>query len=86
MALAIVRRRDGTCGGPISNSTHRFPKMALIRSDYRAAKFGSWERSRALDSRLIAVGRAEGIPFSFGKIGRTPDTLDAYRFIRLADL
>jgi predicted DsbA family dithiol-disulfide isomerase len=58
----------------------------MKRRDYRAAKFGSWERSLALDSQLTEVGRVEGIPFAFEKIERTPNTLDAHRLIRLADL
>jgi predicted DsbA family dithiol-disulfide isomerase len=32
------------------------------------------------------MGRAEGIRFAFEKIGRTPNTLDARRLIRLAEL
>ncbi len=33
---------------------------------------------------MAAVGAAEGIPFAFDQIGRTPNTLDAHRLIRLA--
>ena len=58
----------------------------MNRRDYHAARFGSWERSLALDAQLTEVGRAEGIRFTFEKIGRTPDTLDAHRPIRLTDL
>lgn len=41
----------------------------MNRRDYHAAKFGSWERSPALDAQLTEVGRAEGIRFTFEKIG-----------------
>jgi predicted DsbA family dithiol-disulfide isomerase len=61
------------------------PKAGVNRKEYRTAKFGSWERSRALDAQVTEAGRAEGIPFAFGKIDRTPNTLDAHRLIRLAE-
>ena len=57
----------------------------MNRKEYRTAKFGSWERSLALDAQVAAAGRAEGIPFAFDKIERTPNTLDAHRLIWLAD-
>jgi predicted DsbA family dithiol-disulfide isomerase len=64
----------------------RMPREGMSRRDYRAAKFGSWERSLALDAHLTEVGQAEGIRFAFEKISRTPDTLDAHRLIRLANI
>lgn len=60
------------------------PPEGMDRQEYRAAKFGSIERSRALDARLIAAGAAEGIPFDFEKIRRTPNTRDAHRLLWLA--
>jgi predicted DsbA family dithiol-disulfide isomerase len=63
----------------------QMPKAGISRKEYRTAKFGSWERSLALDAQLTAVGREEGIPFSFEKIERTPNTFDAHRLIWLAD-
>jgi predicted DsbA family dithiol-disulfide isomerase len=62
----------------------QMPKEGVSRRDYRAKKFGSWERSRELDARLVAVGEAEGIRFAFERIERTPNTLDAHRLIGLA--
>lgn len=38
-----------------------------------------------LDAKVIAVGETEGIHFAFDKIERTPNTVDAHRFIWLAD-
>ena len=61
------------------------PKEGISRKEYRVKKFGSWERSLELDTKVIAVGHAEGIHFSFDKIGRTPNTLDAHRLIWLAN-
>jgi predicted DsbA family dithiol-disulfide isomerase len=55
------------------------PKEGISRRDYRTKKFGSWERSQELDARMVAVGQTEGIHFAFGRIERTPNTLDAHR-------
>jgi predicted DsbA family dithiol-disulfide isomerase len=63
----------------------QMPKAGMNRKEYRSAKFGSWERSLAMDAQVAAVGRGEGIPFAFEKIERTPNTFDAHRLIWLAD-
>lgn len=61
------------------------PKEGISRREYRTRKFGSWERSLELDAGVGAAGSAEGIPFAFDRIERTPNTLDAHRLIWLAD-
>jgi predicted DsbA family dithiol-disulfide isomerase len=61
------------------------PKEGMNRKEYRTVKFGSWERSLALDVQVAAAGRAEGISFAHDKIERTPNTLDAHRLIWLAE-
>ena len=61
------------------------PKEGMPRAEYRKAKFGSLERSRALDARVIAEGKSEGIDFAFERIQRTPNTLAAHRLIALAE-
>lgn len=63
----------------------RMPKAGISRQEYRTAKFGSWERSLALDAQVNEAGRAEGISFAFDKIERTLNTLDAHRLIWRAD-
>ena len=63
----------------------QMPKEGVNRREYRTAKFGSWERSLALDAQVAEAGRGEGIPFAFDRIVRTPNTLDAHRLIGLAD-
>lgn len=63
----------------------QMPKEGISRRDYRTKKFGSWERSQELDARVAAAGVAEGIHFSFDRIERTPNTLDAHRLIWLAE-
>jgi predicted DsbA family dithiol-disulfide isomerase len=61
------------------------PKDGISRKEYRIRKFGSWERSSELDAHVAAAGAAEGIPFAFDRIERTPNALDAHRLIWLAD-
>ena len=61
------------------------PKEGISRREYRIEKFGSWERSQELDSKVIAVGETEDIQFAFDRIERTPNTIDAHRLIWLAD-
>jgi predicted DsbA family dithiol-disulfide isomerase len=63
----------------------RMPRGGMNRQEYRTAKFGSWERSLALDAQVAEAGRGEGIPFDYAKVMRTPNTLDAHRLIGLAD-
>jgi predicted DsbA family dithiol-disulfide isomerase len=60
------------------------PREGMVRRAYRTAKFGSWERSQALDAQVAAAGGAEGIDFAFDRIGRTPNTLDSHRLIAVA--
>ncbi|MGH8691671.1 MAG: DsbA family oxidoreductase [Burkholderiales bacterium] len=61
------------------------PKEGMPRAEYRKAKFGSLERSKQLDARVIAEGRSEGIAFAFERIERTPNTTEAHKLIALAE-
>ena len=60
------------------------PKEGISRREYRTRKFGSWEQSKELDARVVAVGNADGIQFAFDRTERTPNTLDAHRLVWLA--
>lgn len=60
------------------------PAAGMERRAYRTAKFGSWEKSLALDAQIISTGKLEGITFDFTRVERTPNTLDAHRLIWLA--
>jgi len=60
------------------------PKEGMPRAEYRKAKFGSLERSRQLDARVIAEGRSEGIEFAFERIQRTPNTSAAHQLIAIS--
>jgi predicted DsbA family dithiol-disulfide isomerase len=57
------------------------PKSGVDRRAYRSAKFGSWQRSQALDAQVAAAGRSEGLVFNHDKMERTPNTIDAHRLI-----
>jgi predicted DsbA family dithiol-disulfide isomerase len=61
------------------------PKEGMPRAEYRKAKFGSLERSRSLDERVIAEGKSEGIDFAFERIERTPNTTEAHKLVALAE-
>ena len=60
------------------------PPEGIPRAEYRKAKFGSLERSRQLDARVIAEGKGEGIDFAFERMERQPNTTQAHRLIALA--
>jgi predicted DsbA family dithiol-disulfide isomerase len=60
------------------------PPEGIPRAEYRKAKFGSLERSKQLDARVIAEGKSEGIDFAFDRIERQPNTTQAHRLIALA--
>ncbi len=60
------------------------PRGGIDRNTYRAAKFGSLERSRELDAGVTSAGRMVGVDFDFSRVSRTPNTLAAHRLIWLA--
>jgi len=62
----------------------RMPPEGMARAAYRAAKFGSIERSRELDARVAGEGKSEGIAFAFERIERTPNTVAAHALVGLA--
>jgi predicted DsbA family dithiol-disulfide isomerase len=60
------------------------PKEGIERREYRMRKFGSWERSLAMDAQLTEVGKSVGIAFRYDLMKRTPNTFDAHRLIWFA--
>jgi predicted DsbA family dithiol-disulfide isomerase len=60
------------------------PREGMPRAEYRKAKFGSLERSRQLDARVIDEGKTESIDFAFDRIERTPNTVAAHKLIQTA--
>jgi predicted DsbA family dithiol-disulfide isomerase len=60
------------------------PPGGMDRQAYLAAKFGGAQGARQVYDRVRAAGESEGIAFAFEAIGRTPNTIDSHRLIRLA--
>ena len=60
------------------------PKAGVDRRTYRTAKFGSWERSQALDVQVAAAGAAAKLQFRHDLMQRTPNTVASHVLIRLA--
>jgi len=63
---------------------HDMPVEGMDRMVYRSARFGSWERSQAMDAEVAAVGKVNGIEFAYDRIARTPNTFAAHRLTWLA--
>jgi predicted DsbA family dithiol-disulfide isomerase len=83
-ALALVKDLDVELRWLPFQLNPGMPKAGMPRAEYRKAKFGSLERSRELDARVIAEGKGEGIDFAFDRIERTPNTSAAHQLIALA--
>ncbi|HEX6154823.1 MAG TPA: DsbA family oxidoreductase, partial [Burkholderiales bacterium] len=61
------------------------PADGIPRAEYRKAKFGSLERSKQMDARVIQEGKGEGIDFAFDRMETQPNTTLAHRLIALAE-
>jgi predicted DsbA family dithiol-disulfide isomerase len=59
------------------------PEQPVSRDPF-ARRPGGAERTRRLHATLTEMGRAEGVPFRFDLLHRTPPSLDAHRLVRLA--
>jgi len=74
----------------VSRSWHPFqlnpemPREGLNRKMYRSKKFGSWERSQAMDAQATAAGKSVGIEFRYDLQTHTPNTFDSHRLVWLA--
>ncbi|WP_458096864.1 DsbA family oxidoreductase [Roseomonas sp. WA12] len=60
------------------------PEQPAAGRDPFARRPGGADRTRRLHATLAEMGRAEGVPFRFDLIHRTPPSLDAHRLVRLA--
>ena len=58
------------------------PPEGMDRKAYLETKFGGTNNARAVYDRVIAEGARESLPFDFGAIPRTPNTLDSHRLVR----
>jgi predicted DsbA family dithiol-disulfide isomerase len=59
-------------------------KEGVDRASYRAWKFGSAEKSVAIDARIVEAAAQVGLAFRPERIKRTPNTIDAHRLIWFA--
>jgi predicted DsbA family dithiol-disulfide isomerase len=61
------------------------PQEGIPRQVYLERKFGP-ERLKTIHDPLKAAGDAEGIPYAFDRITVTPNTLNAHRLLRWAQV
>ncbi|MDD2878605.1 MAG: DsbA family oxidoreductase [Acidiphilium sp.] len=60
------------------------PRMGVSRTDYAARKFGDEERARRFYATITEIATTEGLAVDFGRIRRTPSSVDAHRLVRFA--
>jgi predicted DsbA family dithiol-disulfide isomerase len=60
------------------------PAEGMDRGEYLKRRFGSPEDIARVYAPVEAAGKAEGLAFAFGRITRSPNTIDAHRVIRWA--
>jgi predicted DsbA family dithiol-disulfide isomerase len=60
------------------------PPGGLDRAEYIRKKFGADRSLDAAHDRLTVLGNAEGAPYRFDLITRSPNTIDAHRVVRWA--
>ena len=60
------------------------PIGGMDRRTYRSRKFGSWERSQAMDTQTVLAGSGDGTTFDYEAIKRTPNSFLAHRVSWLA--
>jgi predicted DsbA family dithiol-disulfide isomerase len=60
------------------------PRDGSDRQAYRSAKFGSWEKSQALDTQVAEVGASVGVTFRHDLMAKTPNTVPSHALIALA--
>lgn len=60
------------------------PARGMDRGTYLETKYGGADNARAIYDRVLAEGARESLPFDFGAIPRTPNTLDSHRLVRWA--
>ncbi len=61
------------------------PAAGMNRKAYRTRKFGSWDRSLAMDAEISAIGKTLGIAFNYEKVLITPNTISGHRLLWWAE-
>jgi predicted DsbA family dithiol-disulfide isomerase len=59
------------------------PREGMSRRDYLVGKFGEGALD-GIHDQLIAIGKAEGVPYKFELITRSPHSMNAHRLLRWA--
>jgi predicted DsbA family dithiol-disulfide isomerase len=62
------------------------PPEGLPRDVFLHVKFGSARSAARIHNALATAGARDGIAFAFDKIRRAPNTLNAHRLVRLANV
>lgn len=62
------------------------PETGMDRRNYLEAKFGGKEQAIAVYARIEQAATDAGLSLDFGKIERTPNTIDAHRLIHWSGL
>lgn len=62
------------------------PSEGQNRKEYRSRKFGTWEKSQAMDDVVVEAGKSEGLVFDYTRIEITPNTLKAHLLTQYASL
>jgi predicted DsbA family dithiol-disulfide isomerase len=62
------------------------PKEGVDRRSYLEAKFGGKDRAVQVYAQVAAAAEAAGVTIDFGRMDRTPNTLDAHRLLHWAGL
>ena len=57
------------------------PVDGLSRKEYRTRKFGSWERSQAMDADIAQIGKRAGAEFNYDRMTVSPNTRRAHRMM-----
>ncbi len=82
-ALAMAPQPDLQIGWRPFQLNPDMPLEGMDRQEYLRLKFGDRAGGRMYQA-VEEAGRAEGIPFNFDRIRRTPNTLLVHRLIRYA--
>ena len=83
-ALAVRPQPDLTIRWRAFQLNPDMPPGGMDRRSYLEAKFGGAARTARVYDAVTAAGAGEGIEFDFGRLGRTPNTLESHRLLRFA--
>jgi predicted DsbA family dithiol-disulfide isomerase len=83
-ALATEGAADIVVGWRPFQLNPEMPTEGMDRKEYLRLKFGS-DTGGERYKHVVAAGLEEGIPFDFGAMKRTPNTIAAHRLIRRAE-